>query len=692
MQDRSRSSPPTSGSDSRSRLSRKYTIRSQFGSSRQRGSRKSRPCDICKKRKTACVIPVEPPCLFCRSRGLICESNGTQFSSSETNYTESAAVDHPFDVPTETHIPDELQHPPAHFNPGVVVSPHAGTEPNPSPHSDAVSLAIEAPLQTPSHQILPSSTVIEPRSNSLTGITSLEDVGYRTSHCMGPAAEQDSHLLDAFRSMIYSDRDEVDANILTVSGGTSHPDEPPVHFLLLENEFPEHTNRAMQSASDDIEMIVHPYGPKLVRLYFRLVHPAYPILSKTRFLRQYSERKEGLPASLRGAVYALGSIFWDKDASLPLPCPFTQHDLMDRAHTSLRRELEAPNISKLQSCLLLLHPRPPDIDSVETPHTWIWAAQATACAQMVGLHRDPKKWEIAPWEKHLRKKLWWATYMTDCWSSVCHGNPPHIHPSSFDTEMLHIDDLRFDEDVPQDLAHLVDPKSTTFRINDAVRFLETVKVSIYLRKILDCSFQINATHRTTDEVQKTRDQLVALRQGSEEWRALIPHCLGVEQSGTLGIHWNAPLHLSFYAAQVLLFRGLMYPATRQAKNNPASSLRSWFTCALTEFQSFTNFMGGLTEWDLESFWVRHARSQLILCGNFLIYLFLLASEPDHVQAAFRLLEQFHHTLQRLGTTGNIDGRLLFRPVMLRIDSFFAQAPDLLKRGGTGTINSPPTTR
>jgi NCS1 family nucleobase:cation symporter-1 len=41
---------------------RKFTIQSNFGQARERRSRKNRPCDACRKRKTACVIEANPPC------------------------------------------------------------------------------------------------------------------------------------------------------------------------------------------------------------------------------------------------------------------------------------------------------------------------------------------------------------------------------------------------------------------------------------------------------------------------------------------------------------------------------------------------------------------------------------------------------------------------------------------------------
>lgn len=51
-----------SGADSAQGRPRKFTIQSQFGRARLPRSRKNRPCDACRRRKTACVIPSEPPC------------------------------------------------------------------------------------------------------------------------------------------------------------------------------------------------------------------------------------------------------------------------------------------------------------------------------------------------------------------------------------------------------------------------------------------------------------------------------------------------------------------------------------------------------------------------------------------------------------------------------------------------------
>ena len=169
------------------------------------------------------------------------------------------------------------------------------------------------------------------------------------------------------------------------------------------------------------------------------------------------------------------------------PVPFQQHELVDHAHKALRREIENPNLFVVQACLLLIHVTPPAIDSMEAPTTWTLAAQATSCAQMIGLHLEPGQWNINATEKHLRRKLWWAILCTDCWSSICHGNPPHIASTSYNTTPLTMEDMRCDEDVPEDLRHLVEPPDTGFEVSTGARFMQMIHIARSLRTVLDCS-------------------------------------------------------------------------------------------------------------------------------------------------------------------------------------------------------------
>lgn len=319
------------------------------------------------------------------------------------------------------------------------------------------------------------------------GLWTLEDNENRTAHSMGPAAEQDTYVLDSIPSGILSSPDDIDADMIQVYAGTKYPWDPPVHFCLLQDEFLPSDDAVKQAASDAIESLVGHYGPILVRLYFKHIHPVLPVLSKGRFLRQYAADKTKLPASLRGAVYALASVFEKKDRSLKGTLPFQQHQLVHYATDSLQRELDSPNLAKLQASLLLLHVKPNHVDSIEHPRTWTSTAQAVATAQMIGLHQDAERWSLAPWEKRLRRKLWWATYVADVWSAVCHGNPPHIYPASFNTSAITMEDLRSDEDLSEDLRMMVDSLGHRFQVATGARFLELVKISKNMRDLIDYS-------------------------------------------------------------------------------------------------------------------------------------------------------------------------------------------------------------
>lgn len=317
-------------------------------------------------------------------------------------------------------------------------------------------------------------------------VYTLEDGIDVTAHSMGIAAEQDPHLLSFFRAIITDETDRVHSNVVQVSPGDSLTGLLPIHFTLIQNDFPSHDTQIRNEASSEIESKVGPYGPNLVSLYFQHIHPAYCVVSKTRFLRAYRANKLSIPASLRGIVYGLAAIFWNDDPLLKdVVRPFEQHELFIAARASLERELDSPNLWKMQACLLILHEAAPSYWSHETPRTWTLSAQALACAQEIGLHRDPTDWKISPWEKSLRKKLWWATYMTDIWSSVANGNPTHIYAASYTTSNLDIADLGFDEDVPDDIQDMVHPTSRHFEMATAARFLEHVKLTQLTHHLLD---------------------------------------------------------------------------------------------------------------------------------------------------------------------------------------------------------------
>ncbi|KAK2612620.1 hypothetical protein QQS21_001392 [Conoideocrella luteorostrata] len=455
---------------------RKFIIESTFGLPRVRGSRKSRPCDVCRHRKIACVIATEPPCDFCRSRDLECTGVlGLKYGLN----IDSGVPLHGSELAT---APEALpQHRLVDVCDGLSVKPSVKPPENVA--------AKPPPRQTVETTVMPPTSPADDETE-----VHLDNCEGQSIYYIGPGAEQDSLLLDSFRYPILNDCPLARCKIVPVHPGGESSTDRPVNFLLLNRTQSEAASLSKKNSLEVIEGNAFPYGPILVRLYFAHIHPAFPILPKSRFLRSYSTDRESIPSSLRGAVYAVASTFWAHDKSLPGRCPIQQHAMLDLAHSALRREIESPSLFIVAACLLIIHGTSGKAENIETPATWTLAAQATAAAQMIGLHQDPGRWKIPSDEKRLRRKLWWACYATDCFSSMAFGNPPHIGAGGWSTLEPSLEDLRCDEDVPSNLEHLIEGENTRFDVTTGARFLELVKISKYMREILDSNLLVPSIH------------------------------------------------------------------------------------------------------------------------------------------------------------------------------------------------------
>lgn len=73
--------------------------------------------------------------------------------------------------------------------------------------------------------------------------------------------------------------------------------------------------------------------------------------------------------------------------------------------------------------------------------------------------------------------------MTDAWASVSHGNPTLIN--TYTTSNADMDDLRSDEEVPDDLLDMVEQKNSNFDVATAARFLELMSLTQILREVLN---------------------------------------------------------------------------------------------------------------------------------------------------------------------------------------------------------------
>lgn len=124
-------------------------------------------------------------------------------------------------------------------------------------------------------------------------------------------------------------------------------------FILLSDEGTQNREDEIHDL-DLIESIVAPHGPELLRLYFRIVHPSFPILHKKVFLEKYERTHREFSPPLLAAVYILALNWWSYSSELAmLPRPDLPK-LEKLALKSMSDIIYRPKLSTIQAGLLLL--------------------------------------------------------------------------------------------------------------------------------------------------------------------------------------------------------------------------------------------------------------------------------------------------------------------------------------------------
>ncbi|KAF1354646.1 fungal-specific transcription factor domain-containing protein [Delphinella strobiligena] len=192
------------------------------------------------------------------------------------------------------------------------------------------------------------------------------------------------------------------------------------------------------SRRDAVQEIVGPHGPELVDLYFRGVHPSFPILHRAVYLEKYERSLHEFTAASLGAVYLLASSYWAYSPKLVnAPKPDIQR-LWNITLESFQYTIFRPKLSSVQAGLLLAQYEGTDGGTVSSGSRGKLTAHLTSIAHKVGLHLDPGDWDIPAWEISLRRRLAWALYMQDKWLALVEGRPTQISNINWAVEMCYL--------------------------------------------------------------------------------------------------------------------------------------------------------------------------------------------------------------------------------------------------------------
>lgn len=401
-----------------------------------------------------------------------------------------------------------------------------------------------------------------------------------------------------------------------------------VYFMVRPDTVDE-TSHELASL-DAIEDFVKPHGPELVNLYFRIVHPSFPILHKKVFLEKHGRSYRELTPCGLGAVYVMALNWWSYS---PVLAGLTRPDVQTLEDMVLKMLFEAhrrPKISDLQGALVLMQRQ--DVGS------WSLTGHVVAMAQNLGINADCTTWQIPRWERGVRKRVAWALFMQDKWGALIHGRGSHIKNDDWDVPGLDSSDFpetAMDDDDEEGSAEIEIGKHT---------FLQMVSLTQIMAEILDQFYTLKAVSKLLN-VSEALELAKPLQLKLKAWFSDIPADLSIENTVPRKLSSVGYLHLAYYTAEVTLHRAIL-----RSHSNPVSpkglldiSRRS----ATVRFTSALAFVKRLRAEHFQSFWYFSSTISLTIIGLFagIICATIPASDYEERKVCISNLAEFRWVLR-----------------------------------------------
>ncbi|PQE31034.1 fungal specific transcription factor domain-containing protein [Rutstroemia sp. NJR-2017a WRK4] len=483
----------------------------------------------------------------------------------------------------------------------------------------------------------------------------------RYSQYIGPTTDFEPSLIDL------SPFDPQDESLL--SRGTLRKVSDVDTFLLL----PDYTTPGHEHQIDDVDAIedlVAPHGPVLLDLYFRIIHPNFPILQKNVFLEKYNRSYREFSPPLLAAVYILAINWWEHSDELSnLPRPDVK-ELERLARVTLSDAMYRPKLSTVQAGLLLS--QAPEGDQ------WAPTAQLVAISQELGLHLDCSNWKIPPWERGLRKRLAWALYMQDKWGALVHGRPSHIFATNWAVLPLS----------PNDFPEMEHDESNSEESAEYERgrllFTQMIILSQILSEVLDTFYTLSAMSSVAAAGPQGTHLVLQLAKPVQlklkEWYSALPPCLRMDappppsspSSPKERLSSTGFLHLAYFATEITLHRRIIRSLTPSPSSSsstthiktetptPAPQVEPYIhhicrSAAKTRLISAMDFVNRLTTSHLRAFWYFASKTNFALIGTFGSLLWATAPGREEADWYRRRLGEYRWTLGVSCKTGSGNG-------------------------------------
>lgn len=580
------------------------SVAAPHGPNSSKPTKQRRPCDQCRRRKTKCVIvPNTNNCVQCEAKQLTC------------TYTTPAAKRKSSELELDTQ---------KRGRPNVA----APVENNRIPDVPIREVAPVQDYSAMNNSLLKKTLSLQfPRSSFYVGPTNylydvnllnqIIDTRNNNNNPSGAAKIEQASLSSSISLRKVSDK---------------------VHFVLKDDQSPQ-SYQTMSNDVDTIEKLISPHGQILIDLYFRIIHPSYPIVHKKVFLEKYARTHREFTAPLIAAVYVLAIQWWDYDPQLNrFPKPNVELILKIGLKNYLQEILKRPKLSALQAGLLLLQCK--HIISCKATNNqvqnsgdadyseWVLCSQVVSLAEELGLGLDCNNWKLPKWERGLRKRLAWAVYMEDKWLSLKDSRPSHINENNWIVLPLYevdFPDKHGDGDLKEGSSDLDTGKKV---------FTNLIELSKILSEILDQFYSMKAMREITNisEVLKLAKPLqLQLR----NWFYSLPSELQMNLVQPRKLCSNGYLHLAYFATELTLHKKIttiIYQQTNAGDPPPPELINVCRSAAKTRLLASIEFVRDLKPEHIHSFWHSSSSSNFTLIGTFAAILFI--SSPTQEEANF----------------------------------------------------------
>lgn len=615
-----------------------------------------RPCDHCRRRKTRCVItPGAANCVQCEAKSLPC------------TFTAQALKRKPVDIDDSTAKKNS-----DFFTSGNIKAPNVPIR-DVAPIQDYSSMNNSLLKKTLSLQFPRSSFYIGPSSyiydiNLLNLIIDSQNRQRASSKPNSGKIEQ-INLSDSISLRKVSEE---------------------AQFILKDDQSPQ-SYQTMLNDVDAIEKFVAPHGQILIDLYFRIIHPSYPILHKKVFLEKYSRTHREFSAPLLAAVYVLAIQWWDYDPSLNrFPKPNVEMILKIGLNNYLLEILKRPKLSAVQAGLLLLqckhivrvskNNKESDLNNNQ-PNSgddlgysdWVLCAQVTSLAEELGLGLDCTDWKLPKWERGLRKRLAWAVFIEDKWLALKNSRPSHIHESNWIVTSL------IEEDFPEKHGD-GDLKEGSSDIDNGKKiFMCLIELSLILSQILDDFYSMKSIDKLKGDISEILKLAKPIQLKLRNWYHSLPVSLQMSSVQPRKLCSNGYLQLAYFATELTLHRKIITSIYEQTMNGRPIAKELVNVCrsaAKTRLLAAIDFVRDLKPEHIHSFWHSSSASNFTLIGTFASILYI--SAPTNEESTFFKDQIFNYRwILKISSKG-------FDQVgdaLLQLDLVLTHIPGLLNEGG-----------